>query len=259
MKHVSGLVQVVRRGIDVRGGGVHGFIALLGRAWRMLMALGARGVLARLRAASQTSFVIAPPEDGYRFPPPAPIDGTTLRVGIMLHLFYADLTEEFATALSRMPTPFVLLVSVADAEEIPRIRQAFAGIDSVRRIEVIPVPNRGRDIAPLLVTFREALLELDIVCHLHSKKSLHSKGVQSRWRSYLVDSLLGSRERIVWQLGMFAAEPSLGLVYPESHDSVPLWGHTWLGNTNDARNIADRLGFRIDPHAYIDLPAGSMF
>ncbi|TDK30005.1 rhamnan synthesis F family protein [Luteimonas terrae] len=259
MKHVSGLVQAVRRGIDVRGGGVRGFTALLARVWRMLLALGARGVLARLRAASRTSSVIAPPEDGYKFPLPAPIEGTTLRVGVMLHLFYADLAEEFATALSHMPVPFVLLVSVADAVEIPRVRQAFAGIDVIRRIEVIPVPNRGRDIAPLLVTFREDLLELDIVCHLHSKKSLHSKGVQSRWRSYLVDSLLGSRERITWQLGMFIAEPSLGLLYPESHETFPLWGHTWLGNAAIAREIADRIGFQIDASAYIDFPAGSMF
>ncbi|MCD9005798.1 polysaccharide biosynthesis protein [Luteimonas sp. XNQY3] len=256
---VTGLVSAVRRGIDARGGGIRGFAALVARVWRMLRALGPRGVLARLRVAGRPLSTAQPPEDGYRFPPPRPIDGTTLRVGVMLHLFYPDLAEEFASALARMPLPFVLLVSVTDANAATRVRSAFVDIDAIERIEIACVPNRGRDIAPLLVTFREALLGLDIVGHLHSKKSLYTGSVQNRWRSYLVESLLGDRDRIAWQLGMFAAEPTLGMIYPESHETVPLWGHTWLGNLADARSLASRIGFSIDPHAYIDFPAGSMF
>ncbi|MDR7194346.1 rhamnan synthesis F family protein [Luteimonas terrae] len=256
---LAGLLDAVRRGIDVRGGGLRGSAALVARAWRMLRALGPRGVIARLQAAGRPSPAMQASEDDFRFPPPRPIDDTTLRVGVMLHLFYPDLAEEFALALSRMPVPVVLLISVTDAEAATRVRSAFANVEAIARIEIACVPNRGRDIAPLLVTFREALLELDIVGHLHSKKSLHTGSLQNRWRSYLVQSLLGDSDRIAWQLGMFAAEPTLGMIYPESHETVPLWAHTWLGNVADARDIARRIGFSINPHAYIDFPAGSMF
>lgn len=259
MRKVGGLLGAVRRGIEVRGGGMRGLAGLLGRAWRMLRALGLRGVLARMQAATRPPLVVRPPEGDYQFPRPLAIEGATLRVGIMLHLFYPELADDFATALKRMPRPFVLLVSVTDPDAAARVRNAFASISAVERLEVVCVPNRGRDIAPLLVTFREALEELDVVGHLHSKKSLHSGGVQSRWRGYLVESLLGSRERIAWQLGMFAADSTLGMVYPDSHETVPLWGHTGLGNLADARILAGRIGFSIDPHAYIDFPAGSMF
>lgn len=256
---ITGVLGAVRRGIDVRGGGVRGFAALVARAWRMLRALGPRDVLARIRAAGRPLPTAQAPEDDFRFPPPQPIDGTTLRIGVMLHLFYPDLAEEFALALSRMPVPFVLLVSVTDADAVTRVRNAFAKVEAIERIEIACVPNRGRDIAPLLVTFREELLGLDIVGHLHSKKSLYTGSVQNRWRSYLVASLLGDRNRILWQLGMFAAEPTLGMIYPETYESLPLWGHTWLANVADASNLAGRIGFSIDPHAYIDYPAGSMF
>lgn len=256
---VAGLLRAVRRGIDARGGGFRGLSALVARAWRMLRALGPRGVLARMQAAGRPLPAMQAPEDDFHFPPPRPIDDTTLRVGVMLHLFYPDLAEEFALALSRMPVPFVLLISVTDADAAARVRKAFSDIEAIERIEIACVPNRGRDIAPLLVTFRDELLGLDIVGHLHSKKSLHTGSLQNLWRSYLVDSLLGHRDRIAWQLGMFAAEPTLGMIYPESHETVPLWGHTWLGNLADARSLASRIGFSIDPHAYIDFPAGSMF
>lgn len=225
----------------------------------MLRALGPSAVLARLQAAGRPAPTAPAPEDDFRFPPPRPIGDVQLRVGVMLHLFYPDLAEEFAIALSRMPIPIVLLVSVVDADAEAHVRATFAHIEAIEHLEIARVPNRGRDIAPLLVTFREALLELDIVGHLHSKKSLYTGSVQDQWRRYLVHSLLGDRERIAWQLGMFAAEPTLGLIYPESHETVPLWGHTWLGNVADARSLAARMGFSIDPHAYIDFPAGSMF
>lgn len=256
---VAGLLGAVRRGIDARGGGVRGFAALVARTWRMLRALGPRGVLARMQTAGRPLPSMQAPEDDFRFPPPRPIEEATLRVGVMLHLFYPDLADEFALALSRMPMPFVLLVSVTDADAAARVRRVFADVDAIQRIEIACVPNRGRDIAPLLVTFRKELLELDIVGHLHSKKSLYTGSVQNRWRNYLVESLLGDRDRIAWQLGMFAAEPTLGMIYPETYESLPLWGHTWLGNVANARDIASRIGFSINPHAYIDYPAGSMF
>ena len=256
---VAGLLDAVRRGIDARGGGVRGFAALVARTWRMLRALGPRGVLARMQAAGRPLPSMQAPEDDFRFPPPQPIEETTLRVGVMLHLFYPDLAEEFAVALSRMPMPFVLLVSVTDSDAAAHVRRVFADVDAIQRIEIACVQNRGRDIAPLLVTFRDELLGLDIVGHLHSKKSLYTGSEQNRWRSYLVESLLGARDRIAWQLGMFAAEPTLGIIYPESYETVPLWGHTWLGNLADAGRLAHRMGFSIDPHAYIDFPAGSMF
>jgi lactoylglutathione lyase len=107
-----------------------------------------------------------------------------------------------------MPVPFVLLISVTDADAAARVRSAFSDVEAIERIEIACVPNRGRDIAPLLVTFRDELLGLDIVGHLHSKKSLHTGSLQNRWRSYLVESLTGDRDRIAWQLGMFAAEPT---------------------------------------------------
>lgn len=256
---VAGLLGAVRRGISARGGGVRGFAALVARTCRMLRALGPRGVLARMQAAGRPLPSMQAPEDDFRFPAPRPIEEADLRVGVMLHLFYPDLAEEFALALSRMPTPFVLLVSVTDADVAARVRRVFADVDAIQRIQIACVPNRGRDIAPLLVTFREELLELDIVGHLHSKKSLYTGSVQNSWRSYLVGSLLGDRDRIAWQLGMFSAEPTLGMIYPETYDALPLWGHTWLGNVATARDIASRIGFSIDPRGYIDYPAGSMF
>lgn len=243
----------------MRGGGLRGVVGVLSRTWKLLRALGFKGVIARIRASGGALRPAVIPDDRYPFPAPIPADRNPLRVGIVAHMFYPDLAGEFSAAISKMPVPFALFVSVADSEAETTVRDAFSRIDGVTRLEIVLVPNRGRDIAPLLVTFRDQVLGLDVIGHLHTKKSLYTGSAQNHWRKYLVDALFGSRERIEWQLGMFAAEPKLGLIYPESHETVPLTGHTWLSNVAAARTIADRLGVTVDPNAYLDFPAGSMF
>lgn len=243
----------------MRGGGLRGIGGVLSRTWKLLRALGLKGVIARIRASGAAPRPAVIPDDHHPFPAPIPADRNPLRVGIVAHMFYPDLAGEFSAALSKVPVPFALFVSVTDSESETTVRDAFSRIDGVTQLEIVRVPNRGRDIAPLLVTFRDQVLGLDVIGHLHTKKSLYTGSAQNRWRTYLVDALFGSQERIEWQLGMFAAEPKLGLIYPESHETVPLTGHTWLSNVAAARTVADRLGVTVDPNAYLDFPAGSMF
>ncbi len=228
------------------------------RSLKVVRALGLRGFLQRVRRAGQV-VASAPPPDAHRFPPPVPVQALALKVGVMAHVFYADLIDEFAAALENMPAPYALLVSVMDPAAREQALARFSRLPRLHRLEVRIVPNRGRDIAPLLVTFHDEVMALDVVAHIHTKKSLYTGSEQGQWRRYLLASLLGDSARIAWQLGMFQAEPRLGMIYPESYEGVPLWAHTWLSNVEACRELGQRLGIGIDASAYIDFPAGSMF
>ena len=84
----------------------------------------------------------------------------------MAHVFYADLIEEFADFLANMPVPFTLLISVMDEASRQKAIATFCKLPRMQRLEVRIVPNRGRDIAPLLVTFREEVLAPVSYTHL---------------------------------------------------------------------------------------------
>lgn len=227
--------------------------------WKVIRAMGIGGLLTRLRSASMARPRIIEPCDAPALPAPVSLEQLDMRVGVMAHVFYPDLIDEFADTLERIPTRFTLLVSVMDATAEARARAFFERLDNVQTLIVRQVENRGRDIAPLLVTFRKEILALDLVCHIHTKKSLYTGSEQQSWRRYLLGSLLGSPERIAWILGIFQADAKLGLVYPESFASVPLWSHTWLSNGPVCEALARRLGVTLDAQRYIDFPAGSMF
>jgi FMN phosphatase YigB (HAD superfamily) len=256
---LSKLLAAARRSVELHGGGFAGVAAVAIRVFKVIRALGIRGLLGRLQLAGRTHPAVHHLSDQEPFLAPAPLSQLRLKTGVMLHVFYPDLIDEFAQSLQHMPVGYDLLVSVMDEAAAVQVRDRFSRLPRVDKLDIRIVPNRGRDIAPLLVTFREQVLALDVVGHLHTKKSLYTGSEQGQWRRYLVSSLMGSPERIAWQLGMFQAEPRLGMLYPESYERVLLWAHTWLSNFSVCRALAQRLGFDISPSEYIDFPAGSMF
>ncbi|MCW1978928.1 FMN phosphatase YigB (HAD superfamily) [Xanthomonas arboricola] len=253
------LLAAARRSITLHGGGMAGVVAVAVRASKVIRALGFRGFIQRVRLAGNKRVATQRTSDDERFAMPTPLSQLRLKVGVMAHVFYPDLIDEFAKSLQHMPIDYDLLVSVMDERAARQAIECFSELSRVNRLDVRVVGNRGRDIAPLVVTFRDQILSLDVIGHIHTKKSLYTGSEQSQWRRYLLSSLMGSPERIAWQLGMFQAEPQLGMLYPESHADVPLWAHTWLSNVDVCRALAGRLGFDIGPMDYIDFPAGSMF
>lgn len=185
-----------------------------------------------------------------------------LRCGIMVHVFYVDLFPELCSYLARMPVPYRLLVSVTRAEDRERILAQRGLLGDLARLTVKVVPNRGRDIAPLLVGFRDEIAELDVIGHLHTKRSSYAGAplFGEHWRRYLFDAMLGDGDRFRAVLAQFAADPGVGIIYPETFPGLPYWAHTWLANRAHARGLLSGMGHGdLDFGQYIDYPAGSMF
>lgn len=258
MPSLNTLFAFLRDAIRRHGGGFTGVRSLATRGLKVGRALGWRGLLWRLRAAHQRAGDLPPPE-AMALHPPSALAEVQLSIGVMAHVFYPDLLDELAAQLAHMPLPYTLMVSVVDEAARTQAQTRLSILPQLAALYIRVVPNRGRDIAPFLVTFREEVLALDLICHVHTKKSLYGGQDQVGWRTYLFNALLGSRDRLAWIFGMFQANPALGMIYPESYSSMPLSGHTWLSNGEWGRQLAGQLGFELDASAYLDFPVGSMF
>lgn len=252
------MLALVRTVVRCHGGGWIGMQTVALRSLRVIRALGWKGLLRRMHALRQTPSLPSTP-DAVTFPPASPLEQVHLEVGVMVHAYYTDMLDELAGDLAHMPVPYVLMASVVDARAAAAVSARFKSLPNMRALHVRVVPNRGRDIAPFLLDFRDEILALDLVCHIHTKKSHYTGSEQTEWRRYLLNTLLGDDDRVAWILGMFQAMPELGMVYPETFATMPWWAHTWLSNLDRARELGARLELGIDPLAYLDYPLGSMF
>ena len=180
-------------------------------------------------------------------------------IAIHLHIFYLDLVGEFVKYLANMPFPYDLYVSIPENENQDFYRRAFDGLPNCSKVNIRPVVNRGRDLAPMFCTFGKELAKYDYLAHLHSKKSVYNKGATEGWREYLCNSLLGSKERVRRIFGLMHGKKPCGVVYPQNYIDVPYWANTWLANRRLGQLWCERLGIKDVPRGYFDFPTSSMF
>ena len=177
-------------------------------------------------------------------------------LAVICHLFHPEMAEEFRAYLNNIPFPADLCISTDTEQKRARIAGHFSGWDR-GKVELRVTPNRGRDIAPKLVGFRDAHESHDYVLHLHSKASHHAEFL-APWRHFLLENLVGSPEIVRSVFEAFHRLPKLGVVLPQHFEPVRRW-LDWNGNFPAAQLLAARMGVALQPDRALDFPSGSMF
>ena len=178
------------------------------------------------------------------------------RIAVVIHIYYLDLAEEIIDYLKNIPMNFDLFISCKKSarQEIQKmVREAFPQ----KNITIHEVENKGFDIAPFLIEFKEQLMFYDVVCKLHGKKSSHWKDTNI-WRRYLFNNLVGDPAIIREIVAEFQKNSSLGLVFPDNYPSLEKW-LGWENNYQTATSLFDRYGIRWAEDLFFDFPAGCMF
>jgi lipopolysaccharide biosynthesis protein len=178
------------------------------------------------------------------------------RIALHLHAYYIDMLPDIVKRLELNAVRPDLFVSVADASGVADARRILTGY-SGNIVEIKVVPNRGRDIGPLLTAFGPQLVDgYEFVGHLHTKKTADVKDetVGTRWHEFLLENLLGGRARMAdILLGRMVADPSIGMAFPDDPNVIG-----WGNNLSYARKLGERLGLRDFPEHFV-FPIGTMF
>lgn len=208
----------------------------------------------------QTPEVVCPVEIGPSLAVPiADLVGQPLsnaRSAVIIHLFYEDLAWDFRRYVENIPGQVDVFISTCSSLNKKFIESVFSDWPN-GTIDVRVTTNRGRDIAPKLVAFKNIYSAYDVVLHLHSKLSPHMRELGG-WRPFLLENLLGTREVASTILQLFATMPSLGMVASQHFE--PIW--KWLGwgrNFSIAQGLASRMGIELSEGQALDFPSGSMF
>ena len=169
-------------------------------------------------------------------------------IAVICHAYYPDLARRIASDLWSLPRPFDIYLSTPFQEHVELLRDIFAPLKQSTTVTV--VPNRGRDIAPKLITYRKEAQRYQYVLYTHTKAS------DPQWAQHAMLRLAGAPHIVDSILGAFKRDPRLGIVAHEHYPPIKPWVH-WTDNHCHAKVIATRIGIRLPDT--IDFPSGSMF
>lgn len=180
------------------------------------------------------------------------------KVAVQLHLFYSDMIEVFAPYLKAIPFAFDLLISTPGEADARFLSNYLAANFPASQKAVIRVtPNRGRDIAPLLVGFADLLGDYDYICHLHSKRSPHA-GFGEKWLNWALNSLFGEPWISSGVLDHLDAHPDCVMMFPDNYCEIKKFAG-WGGNQARMLALLRRWGIHITRlPSYANFAAGSM-
>jgi FMN phosphatase YigB (HAD superfamily) len=157
-----------------------------------------------------------------------------------------------------MPLPVDVFITAANEDIASRAQTIFETIPNVGKLRIATVPNRGRNFGPFLVEFASELLDYDLMCHMHSKKSLYSGREQTQWFDYLHEFLLKDAFTVKSLLTLFEQNQDLGMYYPTSFWMMPNWVNHWTCNKPFAASMLKEFG--LNAHSdFLNYPVGGMF
>ena len=228
--------------------------ATLRQAINRVLAIGGYAVSKdkQVTRPKSTDYSISVPFEFKNAPPVHPP-----KLGVICHLYHEDVAAEIARYLTNITLPFALFVSTDSHAKKDVIERQLTG--SVARVafEVRVTENRGRDIAPKLITFRDVYEQFELVLFLHSKRSDHRRALKN-WRKFLLENLVGSPAVVDSIVAAFTRFPDLGIVASQHFEPIRS-AINWGNNFHIAAQFCERIGLTLAPDHVLDFPSGSMF
>ena len=183
------------------------------------------------------------------------------KILIQVHLFYEDLFKEIINITNNIPVKYDLFISVNSKKNKKKIEKYITNNSKANLFEIKVLPNKGRDVLPLIIQIKKIIKKYKYFCHIHSKKSFHVN-FGERWREYLFNNLLGTNEIISEILADFENYDNLGFIYPEPYyEILNIYGKIIFDPNYDCMKCIINKIFPnvIISQNYFDFPEGNMF
>lgn len=174
------------------------------------------------------------------------------RIAVVVHAFYPEIWPEVVEYISNIAEGFDLYVSL--------VRGGSESIESDIKAQfptanILVFPNHGRDVFPFTEFLKAGVLdEYDLVCKIHTKRSLHRTDGDA-WRQSLYNGLLGSSQLVQDICTHMRADPDVSMVVPDGY----IYDTEYMGSNADALlALTKRIELDFDINRML-FPAGNMF
>jgi len=177
-------------------------------------------------------------------------------IAIHCHVFYPELLYELVIAWRVVRNRFIFITTNTQLKA-DIIKELLARCEE-ESYTIKIVPNRGRDIAPLISLLKNELSGYEIVIHCHTTKTPQENGIfGSTWRHSLLKATFPV-ESIAKQFEGLLLEQNAGFIMPWPHYAIA-HNVNWGDNFKRIHCLLNLLGYNIYRHTFLYFPAGSFF
>lgn len=187
------------------------------------------------------------------------------KIALVMHIYFEDLIEECFIYACSMPDNTDIYITTDTDEKCLAIKEVFSAI-KCGKLDVRTVSNRGRDIGPFLVEFRDFISEYDYICHAHDKKagqaSVGTIGTSFAYKCF--QNILKSKEYVLNILDTFEKNERLGILAPPPPNHADYYitlGLEWGANYQNTVKLCKELGINVpmSPKKEPVAPLGSYY
>ncbi len=171
-------------------------------------------------------------------------NNTKGKVGIFIHLYYYDLVQDCFSYIVNFPSWVDVFITTSSEKTYQLILEQSKSIDNIKKVTL--VANKGRDIASLMVHHKKDILNYDLFCFTHDKKSLKNfvATMGDIFRLTLWENSIKNDGFIANIITVFEKNPKIGLLVPPypriSSASIGYenwWGENYINTVNLAKKI----------------------
>lgn len=171
------------------------------------------------------------------------------KIVLVMHLYFPDLILESFHYASNMPPESDVYITTNSEEKKILIEKVFLK-GNFHHCEVRVIENRGRDVSSLLVGVNDVIMNYDLACFVHDKKTtqIQPGSVGSGFAYKCYNNTLYSKDFVLNVLELFETNPRLGIAsppMPNHADYFPLLCNEWGPNYEMTRQLAEQLEIHV--------------
>jgi rhamnosyltransferase len=172
------------------------------------------------------------------------------RIAVIIHIYYPDLVDECTRYAKNFPPSTKFFITTTSHSCKSQIEESFSSNELDYVITIIP--NAGRDVPALLVTYKDTVLggDYEYICFYHDKKSeyLNLAVMGEHWRRRGLDNICGSSEIISSIVKLFEGNACLGVIgspWPYNGKLMNVVSSTWEKNYSNTLALMQMLGIDV--------------
>lgn len=188
-----------------------------------------------------------------------------LKLALIYHVYFTDILEQTIHYLKSVPDNFHVYITT-DTEEKLQIIKDKLSIFNFDKFEIRIIKNRGRDVSSLLVGVKDIIMQYDIACFAHDKKTTQVKpySIGASFAYKCLENVLKNKHLVNNIVNTFEQNPRLGILSPpEPNHSVffASIGQEWGPNFENVYQLAETLGLQVSmsPDKPAIAPYGTIF